>query len=381
MRRLRYSLTFSICLLLTCLATVSVADDKQQQLQKLDSEMQQLQTLLKQFKSQRSSLENALSQSEINIGKLQQQIRNTQRALNKEQQQLQALTQQKTQLLKNRRAQQHIIEQQIRSAFQIGQQKKLKLLLNQENPETLSRALKYHDYFNEARSKALNDYQETLNTIAKIEPAIQAKTQQLIKSRNQLKQALGALKTNQLSRQQNLKAINHQISDKNSYLKKLLKDRKQLEQLIEKVELAINSIQLPKNYLPFAQLKGKLPAPLTGKPSNSFGSPRAGSQLRWQGITIPANEGKAIAAIHHGRIVFADWLRGSGLLIIIDHGDGYMSLYAHNQSLLGETGDWVQAGETIATAGNSGGQGKSGLYFEIRHNGQPQNPKKWLKRG
>ena len=135
-----------------------------------------------------------------------------------------------------------------------------------------------------------------------------------------------------------------------------------------------------KHYQPFGKLKGKLPWPVVGKPSNRFGRYRNGTSLRWQGLTIPSTEGNRVEAIHSGRIVFADWLRGSGLLVIIDHGDGYMSLYAHNQSLLKEIGDWVNPGDTIATVGNSGGQQRSGLYFEIRHNGKPTDPKRWCKR-
>ena len=101
--------------------------------------------------------------------------------------------------------------------------------------------------------------------------------------------------------------------------------------------------------------------------------------MRWQGVSIPAAEGASVQAIHHGRVVYADWLRGSGLLLIIDHGDGYMSLYANNQSLLREVGEWVNAGTPVSTAGNTGGQEESGLYFEIRHQGKPTDPARWCK--
>jgi septal ring factor EnvC (AmiA/AmiB activator) len=120
-----------------------------------------------------------------------------------------------------------------------------------------------------------------------------------------------------------------------------------------------------------------MPWPVKGKPSNTFGRARNEGKMRWQGITIPAKEGVTVRAIHHGRVVYSDWLRGSGLLLIIDHGDGYMSLYAHNQSLLRDVGEWVTAGTPISTVGSSGGRDRAALYFEIRHQGKPTNPAKW----
>ncbi|MDC3332982.1 peptidoglycan DD-metalloendopeptidase family protein, partial [bacterium] len=123
-----------------------------------------------------------------------------------------------------------------------------------------------------------------------------------------------------------------------------------------------------------------MPWPTAGKLANSFGSKRNGTTLRWQGVNINARQGSDVKAIHYGRVVFADWFRGSGLLVIIDHGDGYMSLYGHNQSLLKSPGEWVIPGESIATVGNSGGQKSAGLYFEIRKNGKPTDPKRWCKR-
>ena len=127
----------------------------------------------------------------------------------------------------------------------------------------------------------------------------------------------------------------------------------------------------------FFQAKGSLPWPVKGKPIAFFGDKRADSGIAWEGITLAASMGEPIKAVFSGRVVFSDWFQGQGLLLIIDHGQGYLSLYSHNQSLLKNTGAMVVGGETIATAGNSGGQPQSGLYFEIRHKGEPQNPEHW----
>ena len=158
------------------------------------------------------------------------------------------------------------------------------------------------------------------------------------------------------------------------------KDRAELEQLLAAVEQTIANIDIPTDYKPFGSLKGQLPWPVSGKPSNRFGNRRNNTTMRWQGLAISASEGSRVEAIHYGRIVFADWLRGSGLLVIIDHGDGYMSLYAHNQTLLRDVGEWVSAETPISTVGDSGGLSKPALYFEIREKGKPVNPAHWFRR-
>ena len=123
-----------------------------------------------------------------------------------------------------------------------------------------------------------------------------------------------------------------------------------------------------------------MPWPAGNKLIKKFGNAKIDGKITWEGILISAKAGTSVEAIHHGRVVFSDYLRGHGLLVIVDHGDGYMSLYAHNQSLLKETGDWVSSGETISRVGNTGGQAQAGLYFEIRHQGKPTDPIKWCRR-
>jgi len=149
--------------------------------------------------------------------------------------------------------------------------------------------------------------------------------------------------------------------------------------LLEQLRKALSDIPPDIGDLqPFGKLLGKLSLPARGRISHHFGSRRSTGKLRWQGITIDASEGNEVRAIYHGRVAFADWLRNFGMLIIIDHGDGYMSLYAHNQALYRDVGEWVDQGDVIATIGNSGGQDQSGLYFEIRHNGTPADPSRWI---
>jgi septal ring factor EnvC (AmiA/AmiB activator) len=370
-------------LLAITFATPVLADEEQekrQQLEKLSSEMNELKKLLAEFKGQRSELQDSLQKSEVNIGDIQKKINDIKKKLNSEQTELKALQQNLQTLNQSKRSQEKYIEQQILAAYQIGQQKKIKVLLNQEQPEKLNRALTYYDYFNQARSEQINNYVAVINELNQLEPQITAKTVSLTQVKSQLDKEYKSLLSKQQSREKLLASINSSISSKDQQLIQLDKDRKELEKLLAAVEQTIANIAIPSDYNPFTSLKGKLPWPTKGKLSNTFGSRRNNSNTPWQGINIQANEGSEVQAIHHGRVVFADWFRGSGLLIIIDHGDGYMSLYAHNQSLYKEPGEWVNSGETIATVGNSGGQKLAGLYFEIRHNGQPTNPQLWCRK-
>jgi septal ring factor EnvC (AmiA/AmiB activator) len=150
-----------------------------------------------------------------------------------------------------------------------------------------------------------------------------------------------------------------------------------MELLLEELRLSIANISLGSDQQDFATMKGLLPWPVAGRLSNNWGSSYGLGDLNWEGVTVDAREGSEVRAIHHGRVVFSDWFSSSGLLLIIDHGDGYMSLYAQNQALFKEVGEWVNSGETIATVGNTGGKEEYGLYFEIRHNGESEDPSAW----
>lgn len=355
-------------------------ENKRQQLQQLNSKVKQLNKLLAGFKGQRSELQSSLQKAEVDIGHIQNQVRKIQRQLNREQAELKTLQTKRNNLQTAKRGQQKFIEQQIIAAYQVGQQKKLKVLLNQEKPDKVSRALTYYDYFNLARTEQIDAYVDIINELNNVEPKIVEKANTLGLAKKQLQQQHQNLLGKQKQRQQSLAKINSAIKNKDQRLRQMNKDRSQLEKLLAAVEQTLSNITIPGDFRSFTTMKGKLPWPVKGKASNRFGSQRSGSSQRWQGLSIPSREGSTVTAVHHGRVVFANWLRGSGLLVIIDHGDGYMSLYAHNQSLLKDTGEWVGAGEAIATVGVSGGQTNAALYFEIRHKGKPTNPSHWFKR-
>ena len=188
------------------------------------------------------------------------------------------------------------------------------------------------------------------------------------------------LKAESRKRETIIANLDRQLKKQGTHLSQLEENARNLSQLIESLADILTEAPTPSvPHKKFAQMKGKLAWPVKGKVQKLFGRPKPPSNLRWQGVVIQAPMGNNVRAVSHGRIAFADWLRGMGNLIIIDHGNGYLSLYGHNQSLYKEAGEWVEAGDIIASIGNSGGQKKPGLYFEIRKKGKPQNPSRWCK--
>ena len=315
----------------------------------------------------------------MELGELQRDITANQRAVAASEAELDGLQAQREELEEARNAQQARIALELKTAWQMGQQGQVKVLLNQEDPHTVARAMAYYQYFFRARNDLVGQYRETLEDLRVLEERIAGTLDQLAAQQAELEQQQAQLVTAQAAREATVASLSTSIESKAEKLKQLEQDRKELEKLLEAIARAVADLEVPEHYQPFKAARGKMPWPLATKRVNNFGRPRNEGKMRWQGVTIPAREGSKVNAIHHGRVVYADWLRGSGLLLIIDHGDGYMSLYAHNQSLLREVGEWVKAGTPISTVGNSGGQEQAALYFEIRHQGKPVNPASWCR--
>jgi septal ring factor EnvC (AmiA/AmiB activator) len=366
--------------------SLAIADQDEEsrtreQLAKLQTDMASLSEELARDLKQRSTLQAALRQSEIRIGELRRDITETREGLRRTRAQLTELRTQRQELLVARGEQQELISEEIQTAYEMGKQGQLKILLNQEQPDTLARAMAYYEYFYEARQARIQTYLELIARVDVLEPEITATADQLEMTRGILNKQEQDLVASKARRQQDLKKLNASISSKDQRLQQMNRDQEELERLLEVIEQAIAEMQIPEEYQSFAAFKGQMPWPVDGKPSNRYGARRPNAKLRWQGLILPAPEGSKVSAIHHGRVVFADWLRGSGLLLIIDHGEGYMSLYSHNQALLREVGEWVSAGSAIATVGNSGGRQEAALYFEVRQDGKPTNPGAWMAGG
>jgi septal ring factor EnvC (AmiA/AmiB activator) len=350
-------------------------------LEKLRLDMAALSGELERDMKTRGSLQTGLRDSELAISRTRKDIEQTRKRLQQAQSKRAQLRRQREELLISRSEQQELITREIQMAYQMGKQGQLKLLLNQQRPDTLARSMAYYEYFYTARQDHIERYLNILSDIDRLEPEIVNAAIQLEASRSTLNEQEQQLVAEKQQRQQDLGLLNKAIRSKDERMQKMAVDREELERLLEVIEQAVAELRMPMEFQDFASQKGAMHWPVTGKASNRYGGRRNGSQMRWRGLVIPAEEGSNVMSIHHGRVVFADWFRGSGLLLIIDHGDGYMSLYAHNQALLRDVGEWVVGGSPVAMVGNSGGQQEAALYFEIRQDGKPIDPDGWMSRG
>ncbi|MBQ0758376.1 MAG: septal ring factor EnvC (AmiA/AmiB activator) [Zhongshania sp.] len=368
-----------VLLLLTSTAVTANNEKTQRELNALNEKIGSLKKSISKQQNDRSSTAKALRSIEKDIGTLAAKLHHTSAKRDQQQRKLAELETRQQQLRKQQLSQKALIAEHVRNAYTLGKESQLKMLLNQEQPEKLSRTLTYFDYFNRARSEELSKYRDTLSELDTLKPAIEAEAQALAETSSELQRQQQALLQQKQQRANALAGIDREIVNKTSSLNTLDKERKSLENVLQAVEREITNIAIPASYKPFNAMRGKMPWPVRGKLLNRYGSSRQGSAVTWQGIQIAGNEGDSVISIHNGRVVFADWLRGAGLLIIVDHGGGYLSLYAHNQSLLRSEGDWVKGGEAVATVGNSGGQRQAGLYFEIRYKGRPTDPRSWCQ--
>lgn len=353
-------------------------EQTEKQLKKLKSTISNLQSQITKDRAKSSKLEGELQKSEQKINQVSKSLNKVNNDLKSQQQKLVQLKdkQQKLELAKNQ--QQLALADDIRSAYVHGRQEYIKLLLNQEQPEKLARMLRYYDYFHRSRSKRIDDFSNTLADLEQVSSDIESATLNLSRLSDSLKQERDNLLAAQQKRKQVVSQLRTSLKGKGAELKRLQLSESELQAILDAVESTLDDLPPDIGKKNFAQMRGQLPWPVAGKVVNNFGSRRSSGSMRWKGMLIKAQNGQQVRAIHHGRVVFSDWLLGKGFLIIIDHGNGYLSLYGHNQSLYKELGDWVNPGDVIATVGESGGQNYPSLYFELREKGKAVNPLRWI---
>lgn len=353
----------------------------------LQKEIEALQKELKEVQGTRSTLKKDVEKSETQINELQKKAEQIKKELNQQNNELEKLKDERSSLEREQQSQLTQIASQVRARHRLGNQSELKVLFNQESPSSFARMMKYHSYFMTAHNAKLAAYQETITRIDAISPGIEQKTIELSALQQKLDQQRDDMKKLHGQRQAALVKVNANLKNKEQELRSLVEDRNRLQALMNQVTKRVASAAQSPAYVPlpsmgekFTARKGKLPWPTQGRMLHRFGSPRIAGQINWNGAYIGAAAGNQVIAVHHGRVVFADYFGGHGLLVIVDHGEGYMSLYAHNQLLLKKAGELVKAGEAIARVGNTGGQASDGLYFEIRRQGKPIDPNPWLAR-
>ncbi|MEX1199118.1 MAG: peptidoglycan DD-metalloendopeptidase family protein [Pseudohongiellaceae bacterium] len=272
-----------------------------------------------------------------------------------------------------------LVARAVRASWMTRSDSPLKLLLNQQDPGRSSRMLQYYDAFNEARIARIEAWQDNLMALRQTREQIASSQQALNEENRALERQLTALNRDREQRQRLIDELQAGMDERGETLESLQEDRQRLETLVEEINRIIVDIPAPEEAAPFDAARGEMPWPLQGEPANRFGDSYSDGNMRRRGIIIAGETGAPVRAIHQGRVVFAEWMRGSGLLVVIDHGGGYISLYAHNGALAKRSGDWVNRGEPLATAGDDAGMDTPGVYFEIRQNGTPQDPLDWLQ--
>jgi len=361
------------------------ADDKLSQaeavsrLKQLKTEISKLQKELEGSRSTLSDQQKALRTADLDIQATTLELRELESTRALHERKLSVLHTERQDYLRSLDERREILSSQIKTAYRLGRESRLKLLLNQDSPALLSRTLAYYDYFSRSQASQINELKQVLQTLDQMQMKINVELSSLDEVQKNQRVVLDEKTGQRNKRQAVIETLSTQIETDEARLAELQNNRKDLEALLEKLSNVLADIppDLGKRLGP-QDLKGKMPIPVKGRVKHAYGQPRTAG-LHWQGWLIGATEGSEVRVIAYGRVAYSDWLRGYGLLMIIDHGDGFMSLYANNESLLHEVGDWVEPGATISTVGTSPLNG-NGLYFEIRKNGEAMDPAVWLKR-
>jgi len=350
----------------------------QQKLDRLQKSILKIQEHLKDTRSHRGHTLTELQQLESEISRNAVALKQTETTIKSTNTLISQLRNNLSLLNRQLQKQKFILSEQLRAAYALGAQQNIKMLLNQQDPAELGRIQAYFDYFNKARETEIKLFIQSIESK-------QQQEQELAQSLNTQKEALESrkkqtrsLQKQRLKRNQLLTQLNEKIANQEQTLTGLESSRNKIEDLLRSLgQLLADIPTAPDEKKPFKQQKGHLPWPVQGPFLARYGQSRNQGDLKWNGVLIGSSYGNPVHSISHGRIAFSDWLQGYGFIIIIDHGDGYMSLYGHNETLFKQAGDWVNAGDVIATTGDSGGQPDPGLYFEIRSRGKPIDPYQW----
>ena len=361
-------------LLLSSVAQAQDSDDAEKELAALQEELKARQQALLNSRASAEELQAVLAESEKQIGAVAGKLNTTRKALAENKQQQASLTRRQAELREAIGQQQSMLAGQLKSAFIAGHYDYAKMIFYQQDAARFERIITYYKYLNQARQANITQFTATVTELESVTASLQQKASELNQLQADQQQQQNELVARQQDRQQTLKQLNAKIAGEETRIAQL---REAEQALVEAIERAQRMSQIPQKLTGLASDKGRLLKPADGSVRKLFGKRRQG-QVRWKGIMIDGREGSAVKAIVHGRVVYSDWLRGFGLVTIIEHGDGFMTVYGHNQALLRQAGESVAKGETVALLGQSGGQNSPNLYFEIRHKGKAVNPADWL---
>lgn len=364
--------SFLAGLLLCLCSNVAAALEPPQdsRLKEVQQELERRQSSLNQQQQAQKRANAELRAVELDVAKQAKELHQTRLSVDNNKQRQVELQKRQASLQVVHQQQQQTLAAQLESHFLAGQNDYLAMLLNQQEPAVIERTLVYFEYLNRARVEALEAIKQTQAQLAQVDQDLQIKRRQLEELLGRQSAEQQMLKTQEQRQQQAIRALSRRISSEQERIAQLQSSEQELRRLLDESAKRLSLVQLS------GLKKGTLKWPAKGRLKHKFNSRRHGS-IRWKGVLIDGDSGDDVRAIANGKVLFADWVKGMGLVMILDHGKGYMSLYGHAQTLLVQAGDEVRSGDTIALVGQSGGQTSAGLYFEMRHEGNPMNPASW----
>lgn len=377
LRIILLSLIFAVSL------EMAIANDyatTSEELEQLQGQIQAVQSGLDQERRRQDRLTRELRRLDEQVSETQRRIRtlrdNETRVIDRIAELQREHDRLSAQLVQHR----EVLERQLLEAYVSGRQEYLRLLLNQDDPNRVDRLLVYLEYLSRARGERIREASARLQRLNEIEDELAAERYALAAAREQQQQARANLEQTRTERHQLLIAVDEQVAARGQQLARLRADENQLQQLLSGLREALADIpdaELTRHS--FRERRGTLGWPIQGEVGARFGESRGIGDSQWSGVLIHPATSTDVRAVAHGRVVFSDWLRGFGLMVIIDHGEGFMSLYGHNDSLYYDVGAWVRPGDVVATVGSYGNNNRAGLYFEIRVGGRPEDPLAWLQ--
>jgi septal ring factor EnvC (AmiA/AmiB activator) len=358
-------------------AAVFADEDPEARLEALRQRIERVQAGIESDSGRRDEAVARLREAEKKSARASSDLRATRRALGESRERQGQLRSEADAARGRLDAGRQALAEHVRAAHAMGSTDRLKLMLNQQDPARLGRILVYYRYLSRMKAEQINRILEDLERLRSVEKRMAANAARLETLVSRQARKKDSLETARQQRAKIVAAIDAGIRDRRGEAVRLEAEAKTLEALIAELRRALDDIP-GTDREPFRSRKGQLSWPIAGKLISDYGQPRADGSLRWNGVLVGTVRGRNVRAIYYGRVAYADWLPGMGLLIVIEHGDGYMSLYGHNETLNKQVGDWVEPGEVIAGAGDSGGRERAALYFEIRRGADPENPHRWF---
>lgn len=368
-----------LTLIVLIVVSTAVADaaDTQARLEQIRERIAAIQAQMQEDRQTRDTQIAALATIERKISDIAARLEELNQGITHTKQRVATLSEQSAQQQRQLKERLERLAAQVRAAYRVGRQGRLQLILSQEDPAAIGRLLGYYQYYARAQSQAIGDVRVDLNQLRKTRATLSDKQQRLRKKRAERRAILARLESIRGERETTIQAIEARLAKRGDTLQQLRADERRLTGLIESLHKNLSPMPSPEQS--FAQRKGRLPAPAIGRAIARFGDNKAGGRLQWEGRWIATPAGAPVKAVAPGRVVYVGWLYHYGLMVVLDHGDNYYTVYGHNQSIYVSVGEHVRAGEKLASAGNSGGHGSSGVYFEIRHGTTPLDPGDWLR--